>query len=513
MGRRKSSRRSRIASNDTPKLNLKKVFATILVFVVFIMIIISLNKMLNTQDKKTKEVSTLPTYITVCENNKWGVIDNKGNLLLNLDYDEMIVIPDKNEGIFICNYDIDYENNSYKTKVFNEEGKEIFTEFDYIEAIENSDGNNIWYESNVLKYKKDNKYGLIDFSGKELLPAEYDNIYALEGIEKSIIIEKNSKKGLLSASTGEVIIDPIYLEISSISKTYENGYIVKNESNKFGVIAPDKTQVLEEKYDDVKKVCGNNYYVVVENAVLEIIDNSGNVILNSGFDSVEDILVDNFIIVKDSKYGIINKLGENVISPEYDNLKFSITDCYIASKAGKDGIINNNNEILIDFIYDKIVYVKAADFFEAEKEDYTTDIIDRNFNTVLNSIIISELNTDNGYIRLRENNEYKYYNFKFEEKTNKEVLATNTLFLVKENGKYGYENKNGDRIVDCIYDDAKEQNEYGYCAVNKNGLWGALKSDGTVIVEPTRNLNDYIYIDFISEWNHYKDLSLNMYVK
>ena len=42
---------------------------------------------------------------------------------------------------------------------------------------------------------------------------------------------------------------------------------------------------------------------------------------------------------------------------------------------------------------------------------------------------------DNGYIRVRQGNDYKYYNFKFEEKTNKEALATNTLFLIKENWK------------------------------------------------------------------------------
>ena len=98
-------------------------------------------------------------------------------------------------------------------------------------------------------------------------------------------------------------------------------------------------------------------------------------------------------------------------------------------------------------------------------------------------------------------------------KTNKEVLASNTLFLIKENGKYGYENKEGERIVDCIYDDAKEQNKFGYCAVNKDGKWGALKSDGTVVVEPTRDLSSYLYIDFISDWHRHSDIKLNAYTK
>ena len=116
-------------------------------------------------------------------------------------------------------------------------------------------------------------------------------------------------------------------------------------------------------------------------------------------------------------------------------------------------------------------------------------------------------------MRIRENEDYIYYNFKLEEKTNKEVLATNTLFLVKENGKYGFENKDGNKIVDCIYDDATEQNEFGYCAIKKDGLWGAIKSDGTIIVKPSLNLDDYIYIDFISEWHRINDISINAYIK
>ena len=93
------------------------------------------------------------------------------------------------------------------------------------------------------------------------------------------------------------------------------------------------------------------------------------------------------------------------------------------------------------------------------------------------------------------------------------MLATNTLFLIKENGKYGYENKKGERIVDCIYDDAKEQNEFGYCAVKQDGLWGVLKADGTVIVKPSRDLENYLYIDFISEYHKINDLRLNAYTK
>ncbi len=507
-----SNRLSGRRYNTEPKLNLKKVFATIIAIIVIIMIVVSLKKIF-TNTNNTKDTSTLVTYIPIFEDDKWGVINSKGVKIISNVYDEMIIIPNKNKDIFICNYDVNYNDETYKTKVLNENSEEILTEYENISAIENTDGQKVWYEDNLLKYQKNGKYGLIDFEGKIIIEPEYDNIYALEGIEKSIIIEKDGKKGLVNTSLGEIIIPVQYLDISSLTDTYDNGYIVKNENNKLGIISADKKKILEEKYDDIKHITGNDYYVVVDNGITEVIDYTGQVILDKGFDSIEGIDLNNFIIIKNSNYGVINKDGETLIDANYSNIKYAFSNYYIVQKDSKYGIIDVQNNILIDNKYENITYIKEADLFEAEREDYKTDIIDRNFNVILENVIVSELNIENGYMRIRENEDYIYYNFKLEEKTNKEVLATNTLFLVKENGKYGFENKDGNKIVDCIYDDATEQNEFGYCAIKKDGLWGAIKSDGTIIVKPSLNLDDYIYIDFISEWHRINDISINAYIK
>ena len=93
------------------------------------------------------------------------------------------------------------------------------------------------------------------------------------------------------------------------------------------------------------------------------------------------------------------------------------------------------------------------------------------------------------------------------------MLKSNTLFLDKKDGKYGYVNKDGNLIVNYIYDDAKEQNQYGYCAVKKDGLWGVLSQNGSVILKPSVNLDDSLYVEFISSWHLYKDTDLDIYVK
>ncbi len=155
--------------DETPKLNLKKVFATIIAIIVIIMIIVSLKNLFTNTDN-TKDVSSLTTYISVYENNKWGIIDNKGNIIVDCNHDEMVVVPDKNKALFICIENPNYSNDTYTTKVINEKGEEILTEYNMVQPLENTDGVTSWYESNVLKFEKDGKYGLINFEGKIIVP-------------------------------------------------------------------------------------------------------------------------------------------------------------------------------------------------------------------------------------------------------------------------------------------------------------------------------------------------------
>ena len=112
---------------------------------------------------------------------------------------------------------------------------------------------------------------------------------------------------------------------------------------------------------------------------------------------------------------------------------------------------------------------------------------------------------------MRIDDQYKYYNFKCEEKPNTEILINNTLFLSKKDGKYGYVDKKGNVVVDYIYDDATEQNEYGFVAVKKNGLWGAIDKEGKEVIEPKYNLENNLKIDFIGKWHLGQDLNMNYY--
>lgn len=500
--------------DDEPRLNIKKVIAFILAVTVIIISVVGVVKLVKQKGAEEKFAITTE-YLTIYTDNKWGVINSKGEIVVPATYEDMIIIPNKSKAVFICSYDADYEAGTYKTKVVNEKNETIYSSYSNIEAIDNYDEQGKrWYDSNLLKYKKDGKYGLINIEGKSILSTEYDDIYSLKGVERSIIIEKDGKLGLVNSATGEIILEAKYDEIEAIGDAYENGYIVKDDSGLYGVIGPDKKVILENKYEGIKNVCGSSTFVEVVGDANNIIDSKGTRVLENVGD-VSSINGSNIVVKKDDKFGIIGIDGSEKIPFQYDKLTYTFGDNYIGKKDSKYGVINTSNDVKVDFIYDSLAYVSSADFLKATKKGEETRILDRNFNVKITGTI-SEINTDRGYIRVRTSGgEYKYYNFNFEEKPGKDILTGNTLFLVKKNGKYGYENKKGELIVDYIYDDAMEQNKYGFCSVKKDGKWGCLKSDGAIVVNPSVKLDESLYVDFIGNWHLHEafDLDLNTYTK
>ena len=136
--------------------------------------------------------------------------------------------------------------------------------------------------------------------------------------------------------------------------------------------------------------------------------------------------------------------------------------------------------------------------------------LDDELNVKVQGLLI-ELNESKGYLKIRVNEQYKYYNFKFEEKTEADIFPNRTLFVSSKDGKFGLIDKKGNVIVDYIYDDVMEQNDYGFVAVKKDGKWGSVNSKGSVVQEPTYNLDEYLLINFVGRWHLGQDVNMNYY--
>jgi len=506
MGQNKA--RGKRYSNES-KLNYAKIVAVLVAIAVIIMFVVAIKYLLSydiTKFLASKE------YFAVYSQDKWGVINSQGETIIEPAYAEMIIVPNSTEDIFLCVYDINAGNGTYKTKALDANNKEIFTEYDQIEALENYDkGQNVWYEENVLKVKKNGKYGLINFKGNNILNCEYDDIYTLKGLENSLVVVKNNNLGLVDNS-GRIIIETIYSEIQPLGTENLDGYIVKNAEGKFGVIGVNQEQKLKNEYDKIEQVVGNNLFVVTTGEKQKLINSKGTTILEEGFDKITEILKDSkeVIFVKDKLYGVMKTDGTVTIPNTYEKLTQLKNGYIVAQKEGKSGIIDSEGNVRLYFNYNSINYNEELGIYIAEDTSLQSSIIDKNFEVKLIGIL-SELNTKSEYIKMYVGNEYKYYNLEFEEKQNTQVLKGNTIFLSKKDDKYGYINSEGEVVVDYIYDDATEQNKFGYVAVQKNGKWGSLDSNGKVVVEPKYILDNNLIINFIGKWHLGEDLNMNYY--
>lgn len=496
---------------DEPKLNLKKVFAVIVAIIVVIMFVFIIKGLL-TKDKEQGKI-TSKDYFASYKDNKWGVIDSNGMNVIDPSYLEMIIVPNSKNDVFLCTYDVNYETGTYKTKVLNSKNEEIFTNYDQVEAISNKDeNNNLWYESNILKVKTADKFGLIDLSGNEIASVEYDEIVAIEGIKNAIKVKKDNKYGVID-NEGKVLVKTEYKDVTNLGKDNKEGFIVQAEDDKYGVVDYSGNQILEAVYDEVSKVYGNDTYVVKKDQKYNLVQKDGTELAATGFDEIKQILKnsDNGVIfTKGNLYGIMKLTGEVTIEPTYEELKEAKSGIFVAKQSGKCAIIDLEKNNKTEFKYTSIDYDEKADIYVAEDETFNNDILDSNFEIKLSGILVDKDN-EKGYIEIKQGDEYKYYNFKFEEKSEKDIYSSRTLYLSKKDGKYGFVDKDGKVIVDYKYDDATNQNAYGYAAVKLNGKWGCIDSKGTLVQDTTYNLDDYLKIDFIGRWHLGKDINMNYY--
>lgn len=492
--------------NDESNLNYNKIFAVIIFIAVIIMFAFGIKKLISTGINSTGKISTI-NYFSVYSNGKWGVINSEGETIIEPQYDEMIVIPDNSKPIFICTYNVNYDTGEYNTKVINNKNDTIITGYDNVNFIDYLDEKgNIVYLDKILKVEKNKKYGLVDLSGKEILPIEYDEITLLE--ENSLLLEKDELFGICDYE-GNIIIKPEYIEIQGIANDYRNGYITVDKGNLYGIIDFNKSIIFDNKYLDIKSVYSSSKYAVKIDKKYQIVDRQGKIISKLEFDDVKDIDGEQIIYKEKNKYGISNINGEKIIPAEYEDIMFINNNYFIAQKDEKYGIISTDNNVEIEFKYDAIDYSKKSGILIATWEHEKYDL----YNSELQlKLTVNEVEMEEDYMKVILADDTKFYNFKFEEISSNKIWTNNTLFASEKNGKYGFVDSKGNVVIDYQYDEVTEYNKYGFAGVKVNELWGAINLKGETVVKPKYNLNNNRKIDFIGKWhngidsNYYTDM-------
>lgn len=546
----------------------KIIIALIIIIAIIASTAIIANKIKTEKRKYEIEQINEYKYFISKENEKYGVINTNGEKIIETKYDD-IKIPNPEKAVFIG-----YQNNN--TKVLNEKGEEIYTQYENIQPLRLQNVlSDLMYEKTTLKYEKDGKFGIIDIDGNKITNAIYDDIDTLQFKEGELLVKEEGKYGVINIK-GVTLVKPQYDGINA-DRYYEEGtgykkagYIVSkttDEGYRYGYVNLKGKQIIDNKYNDLYRITDINseniYIICAENGQYGLIKN-GKKVTNNEYQSLIYNESNNTITaLKGKKYGVISTEGKILVPFEYkqidttgeyiyataddENIKifdangneanidsnlailkventnyeiyintqegktkytvykdgiavtkkeyvyieYLYDNYFIACNAdGKLGIIDDKDNTKVVFNYNSIQKIEGKDLIQTYQNDNeTTEIYSKEMKKI-SSLANANVDKYTDYIKLFNDDETKYILKDGKEVKNTELFKDNKIFANEWNGKWGFVDASGNKVIDYKYDKVTEVNKYGFAGIEQNDKWGIIDSNGKIIVEPKYKLTD-----------------------
>ena len=521
----------------------KKIRWTIIGIVAVIIIAISIMAIINEVQLhyKVEEISEY-NYFTLEQNQKYGVIDRNGNIIIEAEY-EAVQIPNPSKAIFVCVKEYNENTKEYETVVYNEKKEVLLSNYKNIQAISiYTNVNSTPYEKSVLTYKENGKYGLINLEGKQITKPVYDEISSINYKEGTFLVKQNELEGIINMK-GKVIIKCEYESVTSDNYYSENGnkkqagFIVSKKTEdgyRYGYANYRGTIILNPIYTQLERVTeiANEkgvYFIAFKNGQAGLLKNNKE-ILNYEYEDIQyNVLGSIFVTKRNGKYGAVNQEGTTVLYPEYDNVytggmylnalkdkdififdlngnkietnevsktKTENANYYITiDKSNKYKVVDSKDNIIIDKDYTYIEYL-PGDYFIVER-DSKSGIIDSNGKSVieLKYDSISRIN-ETDILQIETNKNIALYNLNMKEIVSmdnaivKEVKDEKAYILLYSDTDFKYFDKKGNILTS---QNLFENNSL--FAKNINGKWGFVDKDGNLKVQ-----NDY---ELVTDFNKY----------
>lgn len=521
----------------------KKIRWIIIGIVAVIIIAISIMAIINEVQLhyKVEEISEYK-YFTLEQNQKYGVIDRNGNIVIEAEYGA-VQIPNPSKAIFVCVKEYNQNTKEYETVVYNEKKEVLLSNYKNVQAISiYTNVNSTPYEKSVLTYKENGKYGLINLEGKQITKPVYDEISSINYKEGTFLVKQNELEGIINMK-GKVIIKCEYESVTSDNYYSENGnnkqagFIVskkKEDGYRYGYANYRGTIILNPIYTQLERVTeiANEkgvYFIAFKNGQAGLLKNNKE-ILNYEYEDIQyNVLGSIFVTKRNGKYGAVNQEGTTVLYPEYDNVytggmylnalkdkdififdlngnkietnevsktKTENANYYITiDKNNKYKVVDSKDNIIIDKDYTYIEYL-PGDYFIVER-DSKSGIIDSNGKSVieLKYDSISRIN-ETDILQMETNKNIALYNLNMKEIVSmdnaivKEVKDEKAYILLYSDTDFKYLDKKGNILTS---QNLFENNSL--FAKNINGKWGFVDKDGNLKVQ-----NDY---ELVTDFNKY----------
>lgn len=390
--------------------------------------------------------------------------------------------------------------------------------------------------------KKNEKWGIINQRGEEIVPCVYDFIGCFK--EGFAIVRKGRECGYID-EMGKEVISCVYYHADDFDKNLAK---VENINGRKSLIDKTGKEIASCNHDENIEKFNEELILFIDNyGGLWLIDKTGEVINSCCYKKIEKF-EDGLYSVVDAteKCGLMDEFGKEVIPCIYEYIGFNFSEGLIwACKNNKWGFIDKNNKEIIPFIYEcagnfgeglaGVMMGRKWGFIDKTGKEVIPFIYDQLWNKFIGGYVAvkrekwwrfidktgKEVHICNGYWdaerALQDSasehgfilNEEKIPN-KISNKTTKVFSYFDDPYIEirdnlhkKVNTLYNYVSE----AVKCdtllhFYDEARYYTEY--IKVRKDGKWGLLDKDENEILKPVfydeiefvKNLSDdYIKIN------------------
>ena len=175
----------------------------------------------------------------------------------------------------------DDENNKYiKVDFFDKDFKKVNASRYFDEKLFSIERNFLFgYSGNIVVIKKDEKYGLADKNGREIIKPKYSNIDRFS--EELLAVELDYKWGFVD-KTGKEVIEPKYDFINGLS----DGLALVRKELKIGFIDKNGKEVIPPKYRHAYRFSEGMAAVTEDDFKYGFIDTSGKEVVKRKYDNV-----------------------------------------------------------------------------------------------------------------------------------------------------------------------------------------------------------------------------------
>lgn len=192
----------------------------------------------------------------------------------------------------------------------------------------------------IVKDTLDNM-GYVNIRGEFIVPCVYDDV---KGIAEGLMVVVTSSKCGYVDTLGNWVIDSVYDD----ARAFGNG-VARVKRGDHWMFIDKKGNVVESlKYDEILTGYNDNRAFVKQNGPILMVDRQGNVIKQIEADSVYGFREGYATFKKNDRYGMLDTNGNVLIQAKYEKL-FGLYDGFVAcEKNGLWGIIDTCGNVVIE---------------------------------------------------------------------------------------------------------------------------------------------------------------------